>query len=258
MAYFFKVNIMRWYTALLYLLFCAHTIGAQTDEQFVFNNACELYNAGRYQDAMLLFESIAQPTPAIFYNIGMCFYKMEDFGHALQALWRADRSATAEQKKMNEQARLKVRAHIDDAPLPHDSVSSVQRMSQAFWQFIDRVPLLYLQLIMLLIVGVLIAVACCYIHIPSVIMRVILLFLLTLMMLLMALLVYQRYSRRHCRRGIVLTQTPVRIGPNQHYHSPQEIPVGTLVMVEKKVPGWYKIHHHQYRGWVERSQVGTI
>ncbi len=65
-----------------------------TTNQELFLRANSLYKVGQYQQALDSYQSISNKTSVVWYDIGLCFYRLGKLGHALWSFKHASRRAT--------------------------------------------------------------------------------------------------------------------------------------------------------------------
>ena len=60
--------------------------------EYLFNNANELYANEKYEQAIILYDSIINQeteSPEVYYNLGNCYYKLQDWANAI---WHYEKS----------------------------------------------------------------------------------------------------------------------------------------------------------------------
>lgn len=88
-----QLIILKLKIVLLFILFSLKGISAANPAQ-LFNDANKAYRAGRYEIAEAKLEELLKgghKTAAVFFNLGNCYYKQQDFAHAILNYERAKR-----------------------------------------------------------------------------------------------------------------------------------------------------------------------
>ena len=65
------------------IIFCFISLYCYSSNYNLFNKANENYSSGKYQEALNLYENIEKKDDHIYYNIGNCYYKLQDWSNAI-------------------------------------------------------------------------------------------------------------------------------------------------------------------------------
>ena len=116
----------------------------------LFNKANELYSQEKYNDAILLYDSIissGQESSELYYNLGNCYYKNSDWANAI---WHYEKSLQLDENETTKQNLELVNLKIIDRiePLP-------QLFYKKWWHsFISLFTTYFWQIITLLIIWI--------------------------------------------------------------------------------------------------------
>ncbi len=230
------------------------------DARQAFDAGCALYRTQHYNDALARFETISSPAASTWHNKGHCLYKMGQICKALACFWSADNGASRQQRFINRQLRARcldaLSGSEDRSKREKDSIFATVRF--AFQDMYDHMPLLALQCFALLIWYISLIFCCrwwCSLRLYG---RICLLFFLFLCNSSIIGLLYEQYVHRKGSRAVIITNCPLRIGPNELYHQIGTVPEGALVSIEKDEGSWRKVCFMNVRGWIPHACTCTI
>lgn len=205
--------------------------------------AQQLAANNQFQEAVILYDTMMHPGFNVFYNKGICLYKMGKYVQAFCAFKKAYTYATRTNYK-------------DVKTALHESAHKGGFEYKTNWKNIlyetqFYIPLLVIQIGYLLLVMLL---AWYILYKPfsyksSVLITVGLLY--TVYVGLM-----WRISTRF--EGVIIVPAHVYTGPGREYQAYTSFAVGTVVNVDKKEKSWYKVKGLQNSGWVEDTTVHII
>ncbi len=216
------------------------------EELFLRANKC--YETNDIEQALTLYQSIDQKGPATWYNMGNCFYKKDDYPHALVCWKRAERDATL--------SELSTIEHNIGILEQKSGKSSQQGMFVTGYRSIKK----YVSLLSLTVVQVSFLIM--LIVLLSFVKRLIrtkrysiLTLLLGITTILAAVLII-KYAMQTCYVGMVMQPTiSVLAGPNEQYHIVGSLDAMTELVVQEQREGWMKVLSSAIVGWVP---VGTV
>ena len=132
---------MNWKTSLV-SLGCA--MGALAGDDF--KSAGELYDAGKYADAAAVYEKIAPPTAAVFFNLGNAHFRLESLGHAVLDYERARQLAPRDPDILANLRFAEERLGVADSIVPTrpvvqfwESVAGSRTIRQWSWAVVSGV-----------------------------------------------------------------------------------------------------------------------
>ena len=245
-------------TALFALLFII--VGGcnaiQVDESpDLFTRAGKLYQKNEYEQALGLYKQITPKSAPVYYNMGNCAYKLDDYGRALLYWRRAEKmwGMFGRQELLENIAVLK-KKQAEQRP-EKEIVSVIKRWTHSFISWLRSVPLFFLQLTFLLLWFFLFM----YLKLLS---QQRYRFLITVLFCFIALfgtVLAIRYTIDYKTYGVVVrAQAPLLSGPSPSFSS-----IGTLyqadeITIQKKSGSYFKIRFGKRIGWVSAKDVEEV
>ncbi len=224
-------------------------------ENFLYAN--ELYKQKNYKDAIKSYDLIINKSPQVFYNMGNCAYKLGKKGQAI-ALWRKAEhnwGLSSREELLNNIALAKKDLLVENEKQSTGIKKFIRLLSQQVLSFVKAIPLLWFQLILLLI-WLLLFLYLRYLHIKK--RRLILITLFGLLFYTASLLVL-KYSLLMINYGVVINkETIMRAGPGDTYKTLGTINEGEEIKIQKESDNFYKISHKKSIGWVTQQDIKPI
>ena len=229
--------------SLLMLLISTTLFGHQEKELFL--KAVAYYQEGNVQEALSLYQSIAQKSPAVLYNIGICYSVLGDYAQALSAFRNAEQNADPELMVKLDGAIQKVKNKLG-----HPIDSSQYRLFLLFTSYVSIfvVQILFLFFLMLLMVlwwfrlGTRLRVAFILIGLVST-----------------GLFCAFDYWLSSCHYAVIIeSDVPLYAGPDVEYHKLFSLPKGQEVKVVEEQQSWYKVYSNGMYGWLEDKNLERL
>lgn len=228
------------------LLLCVGLVGSvcyADRQQEDFLQAQQLAQGGKYEEALVLYNTFLNPGFLVWYNKGVCLYHIGKYCDALLAFKKAQRYADKNTYKM-------VAAALKDVAYKGNYETSFS------WQDSIRVstyyiPIFIAQLIFLLLLGVTVWMI---LFRPFSWKRIILLSLMIINGIYLGVVWYVTNRVQ----GVITVGTSSYTGPGKEYQAYKEFSVGTVVNVDKKEKNWYKVKTLNSSGWVEETSLSLI
>lgn len=240
--------VTRIKAVIIALLFFVPLCGAASNNKTIFSKGNRLYRQGRIEDALAQYKSMPQKGPGVWFNMGNCFFALQDYQQAFicwrRAQYKAPAALVAELTDHLEMVRSFL--HKDDE-------------RSLFLQTIERwaqmMPVLFLQLIFL----------CCWYLFwfflfserPPRWLSLLVLISLFLLLLTGTLLLVHYATHLH-KKGVVIKESMLLTGPHDQYHEIGSLhPLDDVQIKEARV-GWYKVGVGDRTGWIAAETIETI
>jgi tetratricopeptide (TPR) repeat protein len=210
----------------------------------------QAYEKGAYQEALTKYESIENPGPAVWYNMGNCFFAL---GNDLDALvcWRRSQKfmdpvlyQKAEQAIRNLRERYSIeqnRGFIDR------SITSLLMVSMygslLFWQLLTIIFWLFFLLCL-----------------PFFVFRkkwVVVIGAVALFIVLGAML-FTKYVAMTQQHALVAAESQLCIAPDERFSQGSHLDRLQEVRILEKKDSWYKISQRNKVGWVKAENLISI
>lgn len=217
------------------------------DTEEIFLRANDCYEQNDNEQAFALYQSIEHKGPAVWFNMGNCAYKSENYVDALLYWRRAEKHAAcnATFTAINNNYKL----------LEKELGITNTRMGwQRLFQYLSVVPLLWMQLVFLFLWIVLLIVLRRLIRKK----RYGILFLYLLCMVLLICFIGIKYAIMKEQRGIVMQKVALYVGPDKNYHVVGTIDKATEVSIDENDGQWIKVNGPHDKGWVHCDNVALI
>ncbi len=229
--------------SLLVLLVSATVFGHQEKELFL--KAVSYYQEGNVQEALTIYQSIAQKSPAVLYNIGICYSVLGDYAQALSAFRNAEQNADPELMVKLDGAIQEVKKKLG-----HPIDSSHYRLFLLLTSYVSIFVVQVLCLLCLLLLMVLwwfrlgtrLRVAFILIGLVST-----------------GLFCAFDYWLSSCHYAVVIeSDVPLYAGPDAEYHTLFHVPKGQEVKVVEEQQSWYKVYSNGMYGWLEHKNLEQL
>lgn len=203
------------------------------EENFLRANV--LYTQGNFQEALDAYTAIPDPKGwATLYNMGACYYELEDYVQALVHFKRAARTAANEPSI--KQAVKNCYQHLGvtyNPTLWERGCALLMIFSIRIWQVI------FLALFF---------IVCAFIYFFKN-KKIIVSGMLTFVWSLVGICLWTRVSQQTAQYALSLQETPLFIGMNDKFDSYQNLKKGSMVKVMAQHEPWVKVKGEGYSGW---------
>lgn len=236
-------SMKRLISLVLIVLWAHCLIARESNAQELFLRAQQLYVQHNYQAALDCYQAIKHKGWSVHYNMGHCFYKLEDPTQALICWKRAQQIAPF------------------SAALAIDSTACQLTSSTSSWittvvrTLAETTSLLVIQLIFLL----------CWFLWWAVMMlkrggfKYLLTIVFTILTILVFVMLIMKYKAQQSMVGIVVDdEVPVFVGPNNNYHVISFLPKYGEVKVCEIKGDWYHVRNGVVKGWVPAEAVTIV
>jgi len=247
----------------LFVMVSMVNAGALTDQE-LFVQANEFYKAGKCKEAQELYEKISDKSSRVYYNLGNCAYKQGKYGYALLNWRRAEADwglFNRAELVRNIALVKKMVGGIESNAQQPEQQNPVQRLmlglhglKNATVSFIRSTPLLFLQILFLIVWFIIFAVSR-FLYRKKQGMVILGLFFL-LVSIGSALAVKYGLSMR--QYGVILHKSSLMSGPGEGYHALGEIAEAQEVVIQKQSADYCKVKVHGQIGWLKCKNVGTV
>ena len=208
-----------------------------------FLQAQNLAHNEKYQEALVLYDTILKPGFLVWYNKGVCLYQLEKYSDALIAFKKAKLYADRSNYKMVEQAIDQI-AQRGNYSLSYSWQDTVART-------IYYIPIWMIQILFF----VMLIIIVWYLLVIKITWKILILFILTSFQGVYVGLVWYVRNQSH---GVIISSATGYSGPGKEYQPYTTFPVGSVVNVDKKEKNWYKIKSLKSSGWVEETALVVI
>jgi hypothetical protein len=238
MVALFREYIMKKYIIVSLILF--HSMRCYTNNQELFFQANQAYLSGDHQAAIELYESMGNKGPAVWYNMGNCYFALQDRLQA-QIFW-------SKAYACGNHSIMKL-AQFNLEQLAQSSES--QSISDWLYDMSAQYSLMFWQLLFIIVWMALIYALC-------IMRRLLLSSIPVVLVLVFSVILMVKYTVATRDIGIICRESPVYIGPNEHLHQRSTISAGCQVAVVQALDSWYKIQHGSLVGWIPALAMKRI
>lgn len=228
---------------------CFVLYAGNQEENFL--RANKAYKEKEYKQALELYQSIRPKGPAIWENIGNCFYALGDYAQAIIAFKRAEFGTLKQCKTI--QQKINAVYHKLDYPIESNWLEYAYTYIKCM---ISGISLLSLQLLFLLLWFIFFF--CIYKGRQGKKYRMIsaLLFGVLVVIGVMTLVKYKEHMQQI---GIVLPKTTeVFAGPDKNFYQLGSLNRAQEINIQDERSGWYKIQYKKITGWVRADAIEKI
>lgn len=219
-------------------------LSAHSQELFLQGN--ELYTQSEYQKALEKYTAITDKAPLVWYNIGVCYYKLGQYHHA-RACWENafDRASWSEQKALvHNMGQVDTLLGERSSPSLWESVRS-RGTSVAF-----LVPLVGWQLVVLCLWFFLVFTWNWY---PR---NSFLRCFLAVMMCISVIFLLMRYETHTVRSAVSMSnECVIFAGPDTQYEILTTLSEPQSFLVLALEESWCKVQYKKLVGWVPREEL---
>lgn len=225
--------------AALFFTVSAH----QAKETFL--KALAEYNQGHIQQSVELYESLEQKTPAILYNSGLCYYRLDNYGKALTCFRKVERRGNHEvvKKAQAMQALIKQKKGFSADSYWYTTIITIKSLlSPLFVQILFL--LLSVFFVLLLYLKRLKGLKCVLLGSALVLMTIV------------TLTDYWFSSQVYA--VVIQSEVVAYAGPDKEFHKVATLHAGQEVKVVEEKQSWYKVSFQNFQGWVEQIDLEKI
>ncbi len=249
-----KTSLIVIVTLLLSELFC---LADHTPDILLFTQANQLYKTGNFEQALAAYEKIPEKSNVVYYNMGNCFYKLQNYGKALAAWKRAEHDwGWFDHTELTNNIKLVRKTMLNDSAEAASLKASLNELTLTITSFINRTPLLWFQ-ILVLIIWIFLFIYLTYLHQRG---KKLIISLLFSLLALAASLLGIKYSLTTQTRGIVISSSAtVRSGPGENFQLLLNLPEVKEVTIKQASDSYFKISFHgNIIGWMKQEDIEII
>ncbi len=231
-------------------IFSAH---AQSSEPSLFEQANLSYRAGKYEQALELYNKIPEKTAVLYYNMGNCAYKLKKTGYALLHWRRAERDwGLCNRAELLDNILFLKLARINGEVHTHHFV--MNKMAIWAYSLIKAMPVLFFQLIFLMLWLLL------FLFIRPLYKKryTVILALLTMCSVASGLLLAFKYNFMNRQYAVIVKDIALTSGPGENFTTLGQLAQATEVVVQKQSGTFYKVKHKLQSGWVSKDGLEII
>jgi tetratricopeptide (TPR) repeat protein len=258
--------MVKKYSIFLYVIsfYCFGFSQEPADNQMLFEQANDSYKKGDYSQAYKQYQQITDKNTRIHYNLGNCAFKLNKPGLALAHWRRAEkdwglygREELVKNIALVQQhsAILHTNPSEQEQTLLHALVNWAQSTKSSFYSLVQAIPLLYIQLLVLLLWIILFAtIRFLYKKGHKIIVSVLFFFLA-----ISAIMLAFKYNFMHKERIVVIVPSAdLTSGPGKNYAVLSHLPEAQEADILKESGGFFKIRAKRQLGWIEKNAVEKI
>jgi len=235
----------------LFVSICiASALSAGGDEE-LFLRGNKYYAQKDYDNALHTYDMISKKGRAVFYNMGNCFFRKEDYSRALVCWSRAEIGATPHEYNVIKRNKSLVLKKLGK----HKEQSLWYKVFESLYVIMPYISLLLLQLLFLVCWWFFIFVMCKkQTGIRKVARSVVCVFIV-----FFATMLGVRYTQEKDNQAIVIKKEAMLFaGPDKSFHQLSPIAYADSARVKEAREGWYKIQYAYMIGWVEADVIQII
>lgn len=235
---------MRKKVCLIFLMLFVSLCARNAQETFL--RANKLYEEKEYIKALQEYQSIEKKGPAVYYNMGNCYYHIGNETQALICYKRAKKDA-----KNN---------LIDNCNYNIDLIAHPGEVSHFSWfaslcnKQINRFSLLMIQLLFL----ILWLLFCWLLYTRKQFKNKLMVCGAFLFLVPLSFVLYEKYKSVCHLKGIVCFETSLYAGPNTQYHVRQTLLAMQEVEIQQEKDKWFKIRYNKNVGWIPKDVITII
>ena len=254
-----KTKIIFWGLSLVLAAF--GSMYAQDDATLLVQ-AEQAYNQNNFAQAQELYQRISDKTPSVYYAMGNCAYTLDKLGYALLYWRKAERDwglwgrgPLVKNIDLVKQKTLQQKELDTNAAYPKIVLNFLTTVQQAFFSVIRAIPLLYLQILVLVLWAMLFFYLRCFGKRKQKALVCLLFGLLALSASMLAL----KYSFQHQKRLVVLQkESPLLSGPGRNFAPKGHLPEAQEADILKESVDFYRIRVNKHIGWIDKQFVEEI
>lgn len=229
---------------LIFLTFFISLCARNAQETFL--RANKLYEEKEYIKALQEYQTIEKKGPAVYYNMGNCYYHI---GNETQALICYKRARKYAKNNLINSCNYNI-----DLIEQSGEESHFSWLIALFNKQINRFSLLIMQLFFL----VLWLLFCWAFYTRKKTKNKIMVYGSFLLLVPLSLLLYGKYKSVSCSKGIVHFETPLYAGPNAQYHVRKTLLAMQEVEIQQEKDKWFKIRYNKNVGWIPKDVITKI
>ena len=244
----FQNKIMNKIFLIIFLiLHCLNAWGKSDQEAFL--NANKLYKEGKFLESIKLYDSISHKDLNCWFNIGNCYYNLNNFALAIGYWKKALKDASYNDF-------LNIETNIEKAYKKLNSKHNLglfDQLNNFTLRYLSLISVLSLQLLILLLLFLII------LFWKKLIKVKFLLISLAFLNLFLLLLYGIKYFDQNKKSAIVLEpQAKIYAGPDKYYHILGSLDLGQEVKIIKDHNNWVKVNNKNLSGWINSETIFII
>ena len=234
---------------------------AALSEQELFVKANELYKQGDFVQAYDLYQQIPNKSAQVYYNLGNCAFKRGKLGYALWHWRKAEKQwgIFGREELLNNINLVKNSLQKDKADVSDKGqdvvLSLIERMKSSSLAFMRAVPLLYLQLLFLLI-WITLFLYLRYLYKKH--QKFIIVFLFTLIAICGSMLAIKCGTKLRLYGVVVHEGAKLLSGPGETYQVLGFLAEGKEGFIYNESSGYYKVKMDSQIGWIKYGELEKI
>lgn len=237
------------FLCLVFLTVIPFFVTAAKNNQEQFLQAVQLQHDKKYKNALAVYEAINPKGRAVLYNMGLSYYGLGQFPHALAYLQRAQRNAPS-----SEYALIAHQLTTIKKQLGQPAIASFWYTAIARW--VSGISLLLLQLIFLFLWYLL---WWRFGYIQKNRRKAFLFALWTILFTVCSVGLFVKATLQRYTGGVIIEkEVSLRAGPQKEYDAVGAVTSGDQVTIIKKNDNWYLVKAGSNRGWVPGNAVIVI
>lgn len=235
----------RYCIALLVFVGMTYCKAEEHSAEESFLKAHQLYQHKDYAKAVYAYESIPSKSSETLYNIGNCYYHMQQYPYALLYWERASKHASVQLLH-----NIIYNVHVLESDLQKPHASSFDYYMQWARAFFSLLFLQLMVLALLLLFIILIMLRPGWYVVMSGVCSI------TLMALI--LVIHIHYYSSVDRAIVIKDDVGVYAGPGETYAQIGALQAADKVTIGKREDTWYKICHGTVTGWVSSISLEIV
>ena len=240
---------MKRYIIFLLCVFATNIIHGDSAIPDQLRSAAALYEQKEYDQASVLLRDIHPKNSVIWYNMGNCAYKKNEYEYAL-SYWRCAYASASSDVKKHIAYNIDV---VEQKMGRSNQTSFVKNIYDAY----RSIPLIIFQLFFLLPWFLLLLFIKRYKHGTK--YKSLFFVSLLFMTIVSGVVLGFKYHIIKQRRGIVMKhQVSLFAGPDEQYHILGFLDGASEVVVHEQRPSWYKISYKQGSGWLMQDSIVVV
>lgn len=232
------MRLLLFYCMSMTMMFC---YADRQQEDFL--QAQHLAQDGKYQEALVLYDTIVKPGYKVWFNKAVCLYQLGKYCDALLAFKKAQLYADSGTYQAVDREIMQVcqKGSFSYSDSWQDSI----RVSTYY------IPIIVAQLLLLFLM----IVAAWYIILKPRSWKTSMICFIAILQAIYVSAVWYVHTRKH---AVIITGTSGYTGPGNHYQAYVNFPVGNIVNIDKKEKNWYKVKNLNNSGWVKETSLVII
>ncbi len=219
--------------------------------QEVFLRANQEYKKGDHIYAQTVYQSIEHKGPAIWFNLGNCFYEQKKFVDALIAWRRSQKFGISHISRVAEKSIKRAQDSL--------GISRGSRMHRFYKEInllVSSIGLWFLQIIFLFC-GIFLLLFISRLWLSS-IGRIIGLLLIGILIVSFIGIAASWYDMNYCHAVVKEVNVELSVGPGDDYHRIGSFRQGSEFVIAQERGEWYKIQSPDTHGWLKKDVCEII